>query len=71
MHSECTYICIDVHMHMRTCTHTRACRCVFIGALVRENATLTELNLNTNDTGPDGLTAIINQVRLTSETACY
>ena len=36
--------------------------CVFIGALVKENATLTELNLNTNDTGPDGLTAIINQL---------
>ena len=35
---------------------------VFIGALVRDNATITELNLNTNETGPDGLTAIVNHI---------
>ena len=35
---------------------------VFIGALIRENATITELNLNSNDMSPDGMIAVVNQL---------
>ena len=39
---------------------------VFIGALIRENSTITELNLNSNETGPDGMIAVINQLNATT-----
>ena len=39
---------------------------VFIGALIKENATITELNLNSNDMGPEGMIAVVNQLNSTT-----
>ena len=38
---------------------------VIVGALVTNNTSLSDLNVNTNDMGPEGLTAIVDQLKTT------